>query len=181
MRWSGLTLDARLADFRRAGDLEVPRFRRTSGLEINLNSLARRTSDFATKDRVLTGQTGIDVAYDVTPQLATVATVNTDFAETEVDTRQINLTQFPLFFPEKRPFFLEGSNQFNFGLNLGSDFVPFYSRRVGLVEGNTVPLRGGLKVLGRAGRWGIGALDVETGTVGSHNRNLFVGRITRRR
>ena len=163
LRWSGPTLDARFADFRRAGALDVPAFHQGVGLTVNLNTLARRTSDFVSGDRALAGRTGVDVGYNVTPQLGAVATVNTDFAETEVDTRQINLTQFPLFFPEKRAFFLEGSNQFNFALNLGEDFVPFYSRRIGLVEGNIIPLNTGLKILGRAGKWGIAALDVATG------------------
>ncbi|HEY8848327.1 MAG TPA: DUF5916 domain-containing protein, partial [Thermoanaerobaculia bacterium] len=179
LRWSGPTLDARLADFRRAGALEVPDFRQGAGLTVNFNTLAKRTSDFVTADHALAGRTGLDVGYNVTPQLGAVVTVNTDFAETEVDTRQINLTQFPLFFPEKRAFFLEGSNQFNFGLNLGQDFVPFYSRTIGLVEGNIVPLDGGVKVLGRAGKWGIAALDVETGDAHAlTRRNLFASRLT---
>ncbi len=179
LRWSGTTLDARLADFRRAGLLEVPPFRQGLGLTVNLNTIAKRTKDFTMGDRAIAGRTGIDVGYNATPQLGAVITVNTDFAETEVDTRQINLTQFPLFFPEKRAFFLEGSNQFNFGLNLGSDFVPFYSRTIGLVEGNIVPLKAGFKVLGRAGKWGIAALDVETGEAhGLSRRNLFAGRVT---
>ena len=179
LRWSGPTLDARFADFRRAGLLEVPPFQQGLGLTVNLNTIAKRTSDFTTGDRAIAGRTGVDVGYDVTPQLGAVVTANTDFAETEVDTRQINLTQFPLFFPEKRAFFLEGSNQFNFGLNLGSDFVPFYSRTIGLVEGNIVLLKTGLKVLGHAGKWGIAALDVETGEAHGHSRrNLFAGRVT---
>ena len=179
LRWSGTTLDALLPDLRRAGRLEVPRFEQGFGLTTNINTLARRTSDFTTGDRALAGRTGVDVGYNATPQLGGIITVNTDFAETDVDTRQINLTQFPLFFPEKRPFFLEGSNQFTFGLNLGSDFVPFYSRAIGLVEGNIVPLNAGLKVLGRAGKWGIAALDVETGNAhGISRRNLFAGRFT---
>ena len=65
-----------------------------------------------------------------------MVTVNTDFAETEVDTRRTNLTRFPLFFPEKRTFFLEGSDIFDFGVGLttfhNSDIVPFFSRRIGL-------------------------------------------------
>lgn len=179
LRWSAPTLDARFADFRRAGALEVPPFHQGAGVTFNLNTLVRRTSDFTTGDRAVAGRTGVDVGYNVTPQLGGVVTVNTDFAETEVDTRQINLTRFPLFFPEKRAFFLEGSNQFNFGLNLGTDFVPFYSRAIGLVEGSVVPIDAGAKILGRSGKWGIAALDVETGA--AHDltrRNLFASRLT---
>jgi len=69
------------------------------------------------------------------PQLVTGLTVNIDFAETEVDNRQINLTRFPLFFQEKRAFFLEGANRYAFGLGLGGEspqFISFFSRRIGL-------------------------------------------------
>ena len=78
-------------------------------------------------------------------------TVNTDFAETEVDTRRTNLTRFPLFFPEKRTFFLQGADIFDFGLGTGDDVRPFFSRRIGLLNGNEVPIRVGAKVNGRAG------------------------------
>src|SRR5262249_44999257 len=145
----------------------------------SIHTLARQTRDFIDGDRALRGQGGLDVGYNVTPQLSGIVSVSTDFAEAEVDARQINLTRFPLFFPEKRGFFLEGSNQFRFGLNLDNNFVPFYSRTIGLVAGNVIPIDAGLKVLGRAGRWGIAALDVETGN--AHDitrRNMFAGRFT---
>ena len=77
------------------------------------------------------------------------ATVNTDFAETEVDTRRTNLTRFPLFFPEKRTFFLEGDDIFSFGLGLDQDVIPYFSRRIGLIEGREVPILAGGKVNGR--------------------------------
>ncbi len=76
-------------------------------------------------------------------------TVNTDFAETEVDSRRTNLTRFPVVFPEKRTFFLQGADIFDFGLGLGDDVRPFFSRRIGLLDGTEVPVRGGLKVTGR--------------------------------
>src|SRR5215212_6795871 len=125
LRWTSTTLDARLADFRRSGLLAVPRFQQGLGLTVNVNTIAKRTADFSSNDRAISGRTGVDVGYNATPQLGGVVTVNTDFAETEVDTRQINLTQFPLFVPEKLAFFLEGSNQFKFRLTLRSHFVPF--------------------------------------------------------
>jgi hypothetical protein len=96
-----------------------------------------------------------------------MATVNTDFAETEVDTRKTNLTRFPLFFPEKRTFFLEGSDVFDFGIGLTSfhrsDVVPFFSRRIGLYEGEEVPLQAGGKVSGKVGNTNFGALVTRTG------------------
>src|SRR5262249_12604623 len=125
--------------------------------------LARHDTDFEAGHSETDGDVGLDVGWAMTRQLSGVLTVNTDFAETEVDTRQINLTRFPLFYPEKRYFFVEGANQFDFGPNLGSDFVPFFSRRVGLVGGDIVPLDAGAKVIGRQGPWGIGALAVRTG------------------
>jgi hypothetical protein len=115
-----------------------------------------------------------DVSLDVTQRIGANSlgslTLNTDFAETDVDTRRTNLTRFPLFFPEKRTFFLEGSDIFDFGLGLGassstqsSDLVPFFSRRIGLLSGQQVPLDAGLKVSGREGGTGVGALVVRTG------------------
>lgn len=89
-------------------------------------------------------------------------TVNTDFAETEVDTRRTNLTRFPLFFPEKRAFFLEGSDIFSFGLGLNQDVLPYFSRRIGLVSGREVPILAGGKVNGRVRNTNFGGLVVGT-------------------
>jgi hypothetical protein len=86
--------------------------------------------------------------------------MNTDFAETETDTRQTNLTRFPVLFPEKRAFFLEGSDTFAFGLGLGNDIRPFFSWRIGLVSGTEAPILGGVKLSGRAGRTSLGGLVV---------------------
>jgi hypothetical protein len=88
--------------------------------------------------------------------------VNTDFAETEVDTRRTNFTRFPLFFPEKRTFFLEGSDIFQFGLDLGSNLVPFFSRRIGLLSGRQVPIGAATKINGRLGDTNFGALVVRS-------------------
>ncbi|PYQ64470.1 MAG: hypothetical protein DMF53_07395 [Acidobacteria bacterium] len=178
LRWSGATLDSRLTDLRRAGRLEgVSGLRQGLGLSFSpyaLGRAVRRDGEGFSKE-----DAGFDLSYNLTPQLGAVLTVNTDFAETEVDARQINLTRFPLFFPEKRAFFLEGSNLFEFGSGLSEELIPFYSRRVGLVEGQVVPLDAGLKVLGRAGRWSIAALDVETGdSRAAPAVNLFAGRVT---
>ena len=108
-----------------------------------------------------------DVSLDATQRLGanTLAslTVNTDFAETEVDTRRTNLTRFPLIFPEKRTFFLEGSDIFAFGLGTGDDVRPFFSRRIGLLNNVEVPLDAGLKVNGREHNTNFGALIVRTG------------------
>jgi hypothetical protein len=71
-----------------------------------------------------------------------------------IDARQINLTRFPLFFPEKRTFFLEGANQYTFGLGLGQQFIPFVSRNIGLLDGVQIPLNGGVKLNDRASQRG---------------------------
>jgi len=108
---------------------------------------------------------GLDLGYSVTPSLRLAMTVNTDFAETEVDDRQVNLTRFPLFFPERRQFFLEGSSIYNFA---GSNGVnPFFSRRIGLVGGEPIPVQFGARLGGQAGAWDVGLLQVRTGAEGT--------------
>ena len=102
---------------------------------------------------------GLDAFYNVTPSLKANFTLNTDFAETEVDERRTNLTRFPLFFPEKREFFLDGSNFFEFP---GGDESPFFSRRIGLNAGAPQPIFYGAKLVGQAGRQDVGFLQVST-------------------
>ena len=103
---------------------------------------------------------GLDVKYGLTNNLTLDLTVNTDFAQVEADDEQINLTRFSLFFPEKRTFFQERSSVFAF------DFEPqaslFYSRRIGLYEGEQVPILGGGRITGMAGKWDLGLLDMQT-------------------
>jgi hypothetical protein len=107
-------------------------------------------------------QPSLDVTQRLGANVVSSLTVNTDFAETEVDTRRTNLTRFPLFFPEKRTFFLEGDDIFGFGLGLSEDVLPYFSRRIGLVEGQEVPIIAGAKVNGRAGNTNFGGLAVGT-------------------
>jgi len=163
LHWSGVTIDADLLDLSTAGVLSgLEGLDQGRGLTVAPYLLSRYDHDRTAGDETTVGRGGLDVTYSLTPSLVGVVTAKTDFAETEVDTRQINLTRFDLFFPEKRSFFLEGSSLFDFGLGLGQDFVPFYSRRIGLVDGLTVPIDWGAKVLGHAGRVGIAALDIRT-------------------
>jgi len=107
-------------------------------------------------------QPSLDLTQRVGANLLASVTVNTDFAETEVDTRRTNLTRFPLFFPEKRTFFLEGTDIFTFGLGLGQDLIPFFSRRIGLVGDSEVPIIAGGKLNGRVADTSVGALVVGT-------------------
>ena len=127
-------------------------------------------------------EAGGEVKYNFTPQLAGTLTVNTDFAQTEADAQQINLTRFSLFFPEKRNFFLDGQSLFAFNggpLNgdLNGGFIPYYSRTIGLVNGLTVPIDEGAKLIGRAGDLSLGVLDANMGSAqGVPATNLAVGR-----
>ena len=106
---------------------------------------------------------GGDIVYSPTPGLRANLSINTDFAETEVDQRQVNLTRFPLFFPEKRPFFLEGASVFDFGRDPGNVLYPFFSRRIGLDSlGTPQPIDYGAKLTGQAGHNDIGVLQVRT-------------------
>ena len=180
LRWSGTTLDATFADLRRSGNLGgVSGMRQGMGLKLSPYALARRDQQYLEDRSFWEGQAGGDAEYNFTPGMAGVLTVNPDFAETEVDTRQINLTRFPLFFPEKRPFFLEGSDLFVFGLDLQEYFIPFFSRRIGLFEDEIIPISVGGKVLGHGGPWSVAVLDTQTrDTPVAPGTNLFAGRVT---
>ncbi|MGH9365859.1 MAG: DUF5916 domain-containing protein, partial [Thermoanaerobaculia bacterium] len=180
LRWTGITLDAKFTDLSLTGSLTgLAGLHQGLGLSVIPYALGEYLNDSTTGQNFLKGQAGGDIRYSFTPQLDGVVTINPDFAEAETDTRQINLTRFPLFTPEKRAFFLEGSNLFRFGLGIQEEFLPFYSRRVGLFEGNVVPIDVGVKVLGQTGRWGIVALDAETAqSAGAQQTNLFAGRLT---
>ena len=102
----------------------------------------------------------LDVFYKLSPSLTGALTINTDFSATEVDDRQVNLTRFGLFFPEKRDFFLQDADIFEFG-GLEENGRPFFSRRIGLSDdGEPIDLEVGGKITGRVGRWNIGALSV---------------------
>jgi hypothetical protein len=102
----------------------------------------------------------LDVFYKITPGLTSALTINTDFSAAEVDDRQVNLTRFGLFFPEKRDFFLQDADIFEFGA-LEENGRPFFSRSIGLsAAGGPVDLEVGGKVTGRVGRFNIGALAV---------------------
>ena len=127
-----------------------------------------------------TGQAGVDLFYNPTPALRTNLTVNTDFAQTEVDQRQVNLTRFSLLYPEKRDFFLDGATFFDFASpgagaggnggfrsqETGSDMIvnPFFSRRIGLSDaGNEQKILFGTKATGQLAGQDVGILDVRTG------------------
>lgn len=131
---------------------------------------------------------GVDVFKNLTPNLNASITANTDFAETEADIRQVNLTRFPLFFPEKRTFFLEGAGVFDVaGLAGGTDLIPFFTRRIGIhgnedIGGGQVPIGVGAKIVGRESDYNVGVVDVETRDLPDASllrQNLFAARVSR--
>jgi hypothetical protein len=139
----------------------------------------------------------LDVYYKLTPQLNASLTINTDFSAAEVDSRQVNLTRFNLFFPEQRDFFIRESDIFEFGqigtgnFNNGSgnpaipgaasqNARPFFSRRIGLsANGAPVDINVGGKLSGRIGEWNVGTLLIsqdEDEATGVDAQDIFVGR-----
>ena len=117
---------------------------------------------------------GGDLNIDLTPTLKMNLTVNTDFAQVEADQIQVNLTRFNLYYPEKREFFLEGSN--NFEMNMGNGNSIFYTRQIGIQDLQTVPVIGGVRVFGSEGKSNIGFLSIETGqldTIKATNNTVF--------
>lgn len=113
-------------------------------------------------DRTATG--GVDVKWGVRPSLTADFTLNTDFAQVEADEEQVNLTRFDLFFPEKRPFFLENASTFQFGVPQQLDL--FFSRRIGLSavgsSGAPIDILGGTRLSGKIGHYDVGLLDMQT-------------------
>ena len=131
-------------------------------------------------DRRHSREIGVDVKYPFSAGLTLDLTVNTDFAQVEADDQQVNLDRFPLYFPERRRFFQEGSGIFDFATGNGT--LLFNSRRIGLTR-DLEPVRvlGGARLVGRAGPWDIGFLDVQTDVHGATpSENFGVLRMRRR-
>ncbi len=134
-------------------------------------------------------EAGLDLKYGITSNLTADLTLNTDFAQVEADAEQVNLTRFDLFFPEQRPFFLEGASIFDVGVPRPGYRRPpplllFYSRRIGLAEERAVPIIAGGKITGKVGRYGVGAINVFTDEfrdkeVAEPRTNYSVVRLTR--
>lgn len=139
---------------------------------------------FGSHNTSTAGEVGLDAKWAITPNMTLDATVNTDFAQVEADDVQINLTRFPLFFPEKREFFLENAGLFQFGSGgRGSPRVlGFHSRDIGIGNGGEVPIVAGARLTGKAGAWNLGALNIQTRSVddrGLPSENHSVLRVRR--
>jgi hypothetical protein len=189
-RWAAARLEIEFLQVSEAG--QITNLRELSqGLSLDVRPFMAARWLRTAGDDERSAEPGLDVFYNVTPSLKLTTTINTDFGETEVDARQINLTRFSLLFPEKRSFFLEGAGVFSFASTgpqpsggipeAGADVYPFFSRTIGLLEGQEVPLDLGVKLTGTVGRTDIGVLDVKTGDLEPlvDDKNFFVGRIKR--
>lgn len=169
-------------------------------IEIKPYALGRMTTDrTATAPTVddRDGDVGGDFKYGITANLTADLTVNTDFAQVEIDEQQVNLTRFNLFLPEKREFFLEGRGLFDFGRGGGgsgggagpggfggpSDTpTVFYTRRIGLNRGRVVPIDVGGRLTGKVGAFGVGIMNIQAGDEGasaSPATNFTVVRVKR--
>jgi Domain of unknown function (DUF5916)/Carbohydrate family 9 binding domain-like len=194
-RWAGARLDTQFLQVSEAGEISNLAGL-TQGIGLDLRPfLAGRWLHLANGDDQFTRKPGLDVFYSITPSLRLTATFNTDFGETEVDARQINLSRFSLLFPEKRAFFLEGAGVFSFASTgpetpggipgTGADLYPFFSRQVGLIGGREVPLDAGLKLTGTVGRTEVGVLSVRTRQLRAgesliaDDEGFFIGRVKR--
>ena len=164
--WTGHSLNQGLARMSNAGRVEgLEGISQGLGLDLkpyvvgNVSSAPGRGQSSAHP----AGNVGIDAFYNVTPALRANLSVNTDFAETEVDERRVNLTRFPLFFEEKRDFFLEGSSFFDFAREPDESVIPFFSRRIGRNDlGAPQRIDFGAKLTGQAGAFDVGMLQVRT-------------------
>lgn len=158
-----------LGELHRPRDLELYPYALGRAVETEHDSVGRQTTT-----GYIGGKGGLDAKIGVTPTLTADATFNTDFAQVEADQQVINLTRFPFFFPEKRPFFLESSGLGDFGTPERVQL--FYSRRIGLdTSGAAAPIVAGGRLYGRLGPWKIGLLDAQTG--GAEDANDLVVRV----
>jgi hypothetical protein len=137
----------------------------SKNMEFKPYGISRLTTDRLRVPSVtndLDGDVGFDFKYGVTANLTADATVNTDFAQVEVDEQQLNLTRFNLFFPEKREFFLEGRGIMDFARPSGDIPALYYSRRIGLNAGRVIPIEVGGRLTGKTGDYGIGLMQIRT-------------------
>jgi hypothetical protein len=190
IRWSGARLQTEFLQVSEAGEITMlDGLSQGIGLDVRPFVAGNALHLGETDEDDVSAEPGLDVFYSITPSLRFTGTVNTDFGETEVDERQISLDRFSLLFPEKRAFFLEDAGVFSFASTgpeppggippARADVFPFFSRRIGLLEGEEVPLELGAKLTGRIGRSDVGVLAVRTGELEDviDPQNLMVARM----
>jgi hypothetical protein len=160
--WSPLPRQYNILRVSRAGLLQGVKTPSQRNLKVTPYVLGSSDRNYRTQSSFDSGaQVGGDLKYSITPSLTLDATVNTDFAQVEVDEQQVNLERFSLFFPEKRPFFLENAGQFTAGNSGEVDL--FFSRRIGIAStGQQLPIVGGARLSGKVAGWNVGLLDMQT-------------------
>ena len=185
IRWTGWKDEIKSHYASEAGDITGLRgMRQGLGLEFSPYAVGRHESRKGEGDS-LGGDLGADLRYRVTPSFSATVSYNTDFAETEVDQRVVNFTRFPLFFPEKRDFFLEDSGIYDFGPGFqrrgrGPTFLPYFTRRIGLADGRIVPTQLATKLAGRLGDYDVGFTHARLeGPPGLNEQNVFATRVTK--
>ena len=165
----------------RIAGIDVPEPR---NLQLTPYSLGQASRDFAQSDQAtdVSGDFGIDLKFSLTPSMTLDASYNTDFAQVEVDEQQINLDRFNLFFPEKRPFFLENAGLFSIGVSefSGQEVELFFSRSIGIgPSGEVIPILGGARLSGQAAGINVGVLNMQTQAVSgvASSTNFSVARL----
>ncbi|MDE3058510.1 MAG: carbohydrate binding family 9 domain-containing protein [Bacteroidota bacterium] len=177
--WQGWLRNYGIEKVSRAGTLTgLSGVHRGNTIEVKPYFLGGAEND--TAGRSSQTKVGLDMKYSVTPTLTLDVTTLTDFAQVEVDRAQINLTRFPLFYPEKRDFFLEGAGMFD--TQFGDQPVLFYSRRIGINDSTRapIPIVGGVRLVGKANRYNLGVLTMQTeAAAGAPATNYAVARVKR--
>jgi len=174
VRWTAWSRDYQIEHLNQAGILEgLHNLRNKQFVEVKPYGIAGAQSDGNSKALV---NAGGDVNYLLSPNYRLNLTVNTDFAQVESDQQQVNITRFPLFFPELRPFFLEGNDYFDMGYG-GNRITPFYTRKIGLDENReAVPIIAGARLLGKEKNRTLGLMSIQTAeTEGQKSTNYSVG------
>ncbi|NND35337.1 MAG: carbohydrate binding family 9 domain-containing protein [Saprospiraceae bacterium] len=178
--WSPIPINFDLYRLSLAGTLTGLDLKSPGNLKLVPYVLGQTVKNYQPETKTdLRGDAGVDLKYSITPSLTLDLTYNTDFAQVEVDDQQVNLDRFNLFFPEKRPFFLENAGQFSVGSPGEVDL--FFSRRIGIgTGGQLVPITGGVRLSGKMNNTNIGLLSMFTNEVdaaGIDPNNFTVARI----
>jgi hypothetical protein len=179
--WAEMPVVFDLKRISMAGKINGLNLLKSNNLKLIPYGLVRTVKDYTItpEESATEAEFGIDAKYGLTPSLTLDLTYNTDFAQVEVDDQQVNLDRFNLFFPEKRPFFLENAGQFTVGSPGEVDI--FFSRKIGISDvGQPVPILGGARLSGKENKTNIGFLNMFTDEVpelGVDQNNFTVARI----
>ena len=177
MKWEGFERNKKITQPIHAGYLKgLKNLTQGNGLEFKPYFSLKNQEMNMVKDNF--NDIGFDVSINITSGLKASLTYNTDFAEAEVDQRRVNLTRFPLRYAEKRGFFLEGAGVYSFSPR--NDVTPFFSRRIGLSDGEQIPINYGGRLSGQIGNYEIGVIQAQTNSKGDiAGDNFTVARVKR--